>query len=216
MKILVIGATGNIGQRVVREALSRGHEVTGAVRDPTAVQAPDPRVRLVKADATRADDVARAAKGADAVVSAISPRPNARGLPAPSLQANARALVDGLRRAGVKRVLYVGGASSLEVAPGQALADQPDFPEIYKAEAREGREALAVWRNEADGLDWTYLSPAVEIGPGRRTGKYRTTGDKVLFDSAGKSFISFDDYAVAVLDELEHPRNIGRRFGVAY
>jgi putative NADH-flavin reductase len=216
MKIVVIGATGNIGRRVVQEALNRGHEVTGVVRDPAAVQAPDSRVRLLKGDATKADDVARAVKGADAVVSAISPRPNARGLPAPSLQSNARALITGLREAGVKRVLYVGGASSLEVAPGQALADQPDFPDAYKAEAREGREALAVWQNEADALDWTYLSPAVEIGPGQRTGKYRTTGDAVLFDSAGKSFISFEDYAVAVLDELERPRNIGRRFGVAY
>ena len=216
MKIVVIGATGNIGRRVAKEALSRGHEVTGVVRDPAAVEPPDPRVRLVKGDATRADDVARAGKGADAVVSAISPRPNPRGLPAPSLQANARALIAGLRSAHVKRVLYVGGASSLEVAPGQALADQPDFPEIYKAEAREGREALAVWRNEADGLDWTYLSPAVEIGPGQRTGKYRTTEDAVLRDAAGKSFISFDDYAVAVLDELEHPGHVGRRFGVAY
>jgi len=216
MKIVVIGATGNIGRRVIQEALSRGHEVTGVVRDPAAVQAPDSRVRLVKADATKAEEVARAVKGADAVVSAISPRRNARGLPAPSLQINARALIKGLRDAQVKRVLYVGGASSLEVAPGQALADQPDFPEAYKAEAREGREALAVWRNEGDALDWTYLSPAVEIGPGQRTGKYRTTGDAVLLDSAGKSFISFEDYAVAVLDELEHPRNVARRFGVAY
>ena len=113
-------------------------------------------------------------------------------------------------------MLYVGGASSLEVAPGRTLADEPDFPEAYKAEAREGREALAVWRSEADGLEWTNLSPAVEIGPGRRTGTYRTTGDQVLADAAGKSFISFEDYAVAVLDELERPRHIARRFGVAY
>jgi hypothetical protein len=216
MKIVVFGATGNIGRRVAQEALSRGHEVTGVVRDPAAVEAPDPRVRLVKADATRADDVAQAVKGGDAVVSAISPRPNARGLPAPSLQANARALISGLRAADVKRVLYVGGASSLEVSPGQVLADQPDFPAIYRNEAREGREALDVWRKEADGLDWTYLSPAIEIGPGQRTGKYRTTGDRVLFDAAGKSFISYDDYAVAVLDELERPGHIRRRFGVAY
>jgi putative NADH-flavin reductase len=125
-------------------------------------------------------------------------------------------LIAGLRAADVKRVLYVGGASSLEVAPGQALADTPDFPEVYKAEAREGREALDVWRKEADGLDWTYLSPAVEIGPGQRTGKYRSTDDRILFDAAGKSFISFEDYAVAVLDELERPRHVGRRFGVAY
>jgi len=210
MKIVVIGATGNIGRRIVKEALSRGHEVTGVVRDPAAVEAPDPRVRLVKGDATRADDVARVIRGADAVVSAISPRPNPRGLPAPSLAANARALIAGLRAAGVKRVLYVGGASSLEVAPGKALADQPDFPEAYQAEAREGREALAVWRTEADGLDWSYLSPAAEIGPGERTGNYRTTGDQLLVDAAGKSFISFEDYAVAVLDELERSPHVGR------
>ena len=215
MKIVVFGATGNIGRRIVKEALSRGHEVIGVVRDPAAVEVPDPRVRLVKGDAT-GHDVARVVRGADAVVSAISPRPNARGLPAPSLAANARALIAGLRAAGVKRVLYVGGASSLKVAPGQALADQPDFPEAYKAEAREGRESLAVWRTEAEGLDWTYLSPAAEIGPGERTGKYRTTGDQLLVDAAGKSFISFEDYAVAVLDELERPRHVGRRFGVAY
>jgi putative NADH-flavin reductase len=118
--------------------------------------------------------------------------------------------------AGVRRVLYVGGASSLEVAPGKALADQPDFPEMYKAEAKEGRDALAVWRGEAKGLDWTYLSPAAEIAPGERTGKYRTTGDQLLVDAEGRSFISFEDYAAAVLDELERPRHVGQRFGVAY
>jgi len=216
MKLVVFGATGNVGQRVVAEALRRGHEVVGVVRDPDAVQSPDKRVRLVKGDATNADSVAKIARGADTVVSAISPRPNARGLPAPSLSKNARALIQGLRAAGVKRVLYVGGASSLEVAPGKALADTPDFPEIYREEAREGREALAIWRNEAKGMDWTYLSPAVEIAPGKRTGKYRTTDDKILFDDKGKSFITFEDYAVAVLDELERPQHIAKRFGVAY
>ena len=216
MKIVVFGATGNVGQRVTAEALRRGHEVVGVVRDPDAVQSPDKRVGLVKGDATKADDVARTARGADAVVSAISPRPNARGLPAPSLPANSRALINGLRDAGVKRVLYVGGASSLEVAPGKALADMPDFPEIYREEAREGREALAIWRNEAKGLEWTYLSPAAEIASGNRTGKYRTTGDKLLVDDKGKSFITFEDYAVAVLDELERPQHIAKRFGVAY
>src|SRR6266702_2908577 len=154
MKLVVFGATGNVGQRVVAEALRRGHEVIGVVRDPDTVQSPDQRVSLVKGDATNADSVAKITRGADAVVSAISPRPNARGLPVPSLSANSRALIKGLRDAKVKRVLYVGGASSLEVAPGKALADMPDFPEIYKAEAREGRESLAVWRNEADGLAW--------------------------------------------------------------
>lgn len=216
MKIVVFGATGNVGQRVVAEALRRGHDVGGVVRDPSAVQSPDKRVRLVKGDATSAESVAAVARGADAVVSAISPRPNARGLPAPSLSANSRAMIKGLRDAGVKRVLYVGGASSLEVAPGKALADLPDFPEAYREEAREGREALAIWRNDAKGLDWTYLSPAAEIAPGARTGKYRTTDDTLLVDAKGKSFITFEDYAVAVLDELERPQHTGKRFGVAY
>jgi len=216
MKIVVFGATGNVGQRIVTEALGRGHKVVGVVRDPEAVQSPDRRVKLVKGDATNADSVAKIVRGADAVVSAISPRPNPRGLPAPSLSANSRALIKGLRDARVKRVLYVGGASSLEVAPGKALADTPDFPEIYREEAREGREALTIWRNEAKGLDWTYLSPAVEIAPGKRTGKYRTTDDKILVDDKGKSFITFEDYAAAVLDELERPQHMAKRFGVAY
>jgi putative NADH-flavin reductase len=216
MRIVIFGATGNVGQRVAKEALRRGHEVVGVVRDPAAVQPPDPRVRLVRGDATNADSVAEAVKGADAVVSAISPRPNARGLPAPKLVDNARAVIAGLRSAGVRRVLYVGGASTLEIAPGKQLLDEPAFPDLYKAEALDGREALKVWRTEATGLDWTFLSPAMEIGPGERTGTYRTTGEQMLFDAQGKSFISFEDYAVAVLDELEHPTHVGQRFGVAY
>jgi putative NADH-flavin reductase len=216
MKLAVFGATGNVGQRVVAEALRRGHEVVGVVRDPESVQSPDKRVSLVKGDATNAADVARVTRGTDAVVSAISPRPNSRGLPAPSLADNSRALIKGMRDSGAKRVLYVGGASSLEVAPGKALADLPDFPEAYREEAREGREALDIWRNEAKGLDWTYLSPAAEIAPGKRTGKYRTTDDKLLTDDNGKSFITFEDYAAAVLDELERPQHVAKRFGVAY
>src|SRR5438045_8977684 len=132
MKIVVFGATGNVGRQVVAEALRRGHEVIGVVRDPAAVKSPDPRVSLVKGDATNADSIASIVRGADAVVSAISPRPNARGLPAPSLAANARALINGLRAAGVKRVLYVGGASGRAGAAGDALTDQPDLPEPYR------------------------------------------------------------------------------------
>ncbi len=216
MKIVLFGATGNVGQRVAAEALRRGHEVVGVVRDPEAARAPDARVRLAKGDATQTDSVAALVKGADAVVSAISPRPNARGLAAPSLVENARALIAGLGRSGTKRVLFVGGAGSLEVAPGKQLVDQPGFPETYKAEALNAREALRVWREEASGLDWTFLCPSAETAPGERTGRYRTTGDQFLADKAGRSFITFEDFAVAVLDELEQPRHVGQRFGVAY
>jgi putative NADH-flavin reductase len=216
MKIVLFGATGNIGARISREALNRGHEVVGVVRDPEAVTPPDPRMSLQRGDATDVASITRLARDADVVVSAISPRPNGRGLGAPSLAAAAHALVTGLREAGKKRLLVVGGAGSLEVAPGQALMDQPGFPEAYKPEAREGRAALEVLRTEGSGLDWTYLSPAAEIGPGDRSGNYRTTDDRFLADDQGKSFITFEDYAVALVDELEHPKHAGRRFGVAY
>jgi len=216
MKLVLFGATGNVGQRIAAEAVRRGHDVVGVVRDPATAAPSDSRLRLVQGNATDAASVAEVVRGADAVVSAISPRPNARGLPQPKLADNARAIIAGLRRAGVPRVLYVGGASTLEIAPGRQLVDEPDFPAQYKAEALEGREALGIWRTEAEGLDWTVLSPAIEIGGGERTGSYRTTGERMLFDANGKSFISFEDYAVAALDELEQPQHVGRRFGVAY
>ena len=216
MKIVVFGATGNVGRQVVAEALRRRHQVVGVVRDPDAVTSPDPRVQLVRGDATDALSIANLVTGADAVVSAISPRPNARGLPVPRLADNVHAIIRGLRDGELKRVLYVGGAGSLEVAPGQRLMDQPGFPEAYKREAKEGLEALQIWRAEGDGLDWTYLSPAAEIAPGTRTGTYRTTDDRFLVNAEGHSIISFEDYAVAVLDELETPRHVGKRFGVAY
>ena len=216
MKIILFGATGNIGQRVTAEALRRGHQVTGVVRDPAKVTAPDPRVRLVQGDATDVASVAAASRGADAIVSAISPRPNARGLGAPSLAAASRALLDGARRAGVSRLIVVGGAGTLEVSPGVRLMDAPGFPDAYLGEAREGAESLAVLRADGAGVDWTFLSPAAEIGPGERTGRYRTTGDAFLADASGHSRISYEDYAVALVDELEVAKHAGRRFGVAY
>jgi putative NADH-flavin reductase len=216
MKIVLFGATGNIGQRITAEALQRGHSVTGVVRDPEKVKSPDTRVRLVQGDATDAASVARISKGADAIVSAISPRPNPRGRGAPSLAQAAKTLIRGARDAGVKRLLVVGGAGSLEVAPGKRLMDAPGFPDAYKAEAKEGADSLDVFRSEGSGVDWTFLSPAAEIGPGSRTGHYRITGDEFLTDAHGHSRISYEDYAVALVDELERPKHKGKRFGVAY
>jgi uncharacterized protein len=215
MKIVLFGATGHVGRRIVREALERGHEVVGVTRDPSRAEAPDPRISLVRGDATDAASVAAAVRGADAVVSAVSPRPGSTGT-APSLVDVARGLIAGLREAGVKRLVVVGGAGSLEVAPGVALMDTPGFPEEYRDEATQGRDSLAVYRAEAGGLDWTFISPAVVIQPGERTGRYRTTIDQLLADEQGNSVISYEDYAVALLDELERPRHVGRRFGVAY
>jgi putative NADH-flavin reductase len=110
----------------------------------------------------------------------------------------------------------VGGAASLEVAPGVQLLDTPGFPDAYKQEAEDGRAALAVYRAEGDGVGWTYVSPAAVIQPGERTGRYRTTLDTLLTDTEGNSLVSYEDFAVALLDELEAPQHVGRRFGVAY
>jgi uncharacterized protein len=209
MKILIIGATGNIGSRILREAVSRGHEVTAVVRREGALQS-EPRVEVERADARDAGEVARLADGHDAVVVAVSARREGDA-PIPEV---VRAAVEGVRSAGVARLFVVGGAGSLEVAPGVQLVDTPEFPEAYKAESLQQREALDVVR--ASGVNWTYLSPAVVITPGERTGRYRVGGDEVLTDAEGNSLISMEDYAVAVLDELEDPNHERRRFTVAY
>jgi putative NADH-flavin reductase len=213
MKIVVLGATGNIGRRIVKEALDRGHTVTGVARNPA--KASDPRTMMVQGDATDVDSLTGAVRGADAVVNAISPRPGSVGK-APSLVAVARTLLSALPKAGVKRLLVVGGAGSLQRPDGLQIVDAPGFPDAYKPEALAQRDALAVYRAEGGNLDWTYLSPAAEIGPGERTGKYRTGGDRLLVDAKGKSSISFEDYAVAALDELEDPRFVRKRFTIAY
>ncbi|HEX2079477.1 MAG TPA: NAD(P)-dependent oxidoreductase [Longimicrobium sp.] len=215
MKIVLFGATGHVGQRITAEALRRGHQAVGVARDPSRAQSVDPRVTLVHGDATDPASVASIVRGADAVVTSVSPRPGSTGS-APRLVDVARAVIAGAREAGVRRLIAVGGAASLEVAPGVALLDTPDFPELYRDEATQGRDSLKVYREEADGLDWTFISPAIVIQPGERTGRYRTTDDTILFDENGQSVISYEDYAVALLDELENPRHVGRRFGVAY
>lgn len=209
MKILLIGATGNIGSRILREAVSRGHEVTAVSRREGALE-PGPRVRVERTDARDAGEVARLAGGHDAVVVAVSARREG-DTPIPEV---VRAVIDGLREAGGPRLFVVGGAGTLEVEPGLQLLDTPGFPEEYRAEALQGREALEIVR--ASDVNWTYLSPAAIITPGERTGRYRTSDDQLLTDAEGNSHISMEDYAVAVLDELEQPKHERRRFAVAY
>jgi uncharacterized protein len=203
MKIAIVGATGRAGSRIAAEAVRRGHEVTGIARRPVSTQAP-PGVRLVAGDATQPASVAGSFRGQDAVVSAA----RFLILPAPPL-------LHALRSAGVKRLLVVGGAATLEIQPGKALLDLPTFPEEYRAEATAGRKFLEDLREVRD-LDWTFLSPAADFEPGERTGKFRLGLDQFLTDSEGRSRISMEDYAIAALDELEHPRHVKRRFAVAY
>jgi putative NADH-flavin reductase len=201
MKILVFGATGMIGQRIVAELTRRGHEVTGVSRSGGPV----------KGDV---HDAATLAKGHDAVVSAISPPRDGTEPEGPFLDAN-RALIEGVREAGVRRLIVVGGAGSLKVAPDLDLVDTPEFPDIYKKEALAQRSALGLFFPVED-LDWTYISPAAEIAPGDRTGVYRIGHDYLLTDAEGRSFITAEDYAVAVADELDNGAHPRQRITVAY
>jgi len=203
MKIALIGVSGHVGSRLLTELLNRGHSVTGIVRDTTKL-ASRPGLVLKAGDATRPAQLAPLLAGHDVVISAMrfqSSDPNA--------------LIAAVKQAGVPRLMVVGGAASLEVAPGQALFDAPGFPEAYKAEAAAGRRALDTLRAE-NGLDWTFLSPSAEFAPGERTGTFRLGGDQLLSDANGKSWISMEDYAIAFADELEMPKHSRQRFTVGY
>jgi putative NADH-flavin reductase len=201
MRIAIYGATGMIGSRVAAEALARGHEVTAVSRSggdlPTAAQA-------VRGDAGDADLAKRVSGEADVVVSAIGP--SRTGGDRREYLAQVRNLAETL---GDSRLLVVGGAGSLLV-DGRRLVDDPDFPEIYRAEALIVAEALEYLRGLGDGVDWTFISPAPVIQPGSRTGAYKTGIDS----PAGES-ISAEDYAVALIDEIEKPAHRRRRFTVA-
>lgn len=214
MKVLLFGASGNIGRAIAKELLSRGHSVTGVTRRGVVDGVNDERFATVSGDATDPATVASLAPGHDAVASAVGPavgRENDRD----TIVGTTHALVEGLRKAGVRRLVTIGGAGSLEVAPGKRVLDNPGFPAMWRANAEAQSEALGIYR-EVHDLDWTYVSPAAHIGEGERTGVFRVGGDRLLTDADGQSDISYSDYAVAFVDELEKGSAIRRRISVAY
>lgn len=204
--IVLIGATGYVGSRLLDEALRRGHAVTAIVRN-TAKLPRNPRLTPKQADVLK-DDLAAIIAGHNAVISAYNPS-------LPAGERGVSAIIEAVKRAKVPRLLVVGGAGSLEIAPGKRLLDSAEFPAQYRRGALATAAVLDVLRAEAD-LQWTYLSPAAELVPGERTGRFRVGGDGLLRDERGRSRISLEDYAVAMLDELEQPAHTGRRFTVAY
>ncbi len=202
--VAILGITGRAGSRIATELLRRRHTVTGIARN-VAPAAAQPGLTLKAGDVTDAETLAALLKGHDVVVSSTR---FVGGTDAATLIAAAR-------QAGVKRVIVVGGAGSLEVAPGVALVDTPEFPEIYKAEAIGGSAFLQTLRAETE-LDWTFLSPSALFEPGERTGRFRLGGDRLLVDTSGNSHISMEDYAIALADELETPKHSRARFTVGY
>lgn len=213
LKIVVYGGSGNIGSRIVAEAAARGHEVTVVDRDPRADRAP-PGVKLVRGDALDARDVARNIAGQDAFVSAVIVRPPP--IPDFSLKV-AQAAVEAQRSlpGGKKpRLLVVGGASSLYNAEGKRIVDTFP-PSMAVPEIRSAVAALDFLRTVGD-VPWTYFSPPADIRPGERTGRFRLGKDQLLVDESGRSAISMEDYAIAMVDEIENARHLNARFTAAY
>jgi uncharacterized protein len=212
MRIVIFGITGQVGSRIAKEALDCGHQVVGVARDTSKPPLQHPNLQLVAGNVLDPASVAAVVKVSDAVVSAVGPGNFERSS---FLVETARSLIAGLKQAGVDRLIFVGGAGGLEVAPGVQLVDTPGFPEAWKGIALAHRDAWEVIRNEKD-LNWTYVAPAALLEPGERTGQYRTGADNLVTDAKGGSRISMEDYAVAVIDELEHPRHIQVRMSVGY
>lgn len=210
MRVVLYGAAGMIGSRILKELLSRGHTVTAVVRDPSKLQ-PQKNLTIEKGDLLDPAGIAKLAWGAEAIVSAFGPLSAAQ---ASQLADAARALIAGARRAGSPRIIVVGGAGSLEVSPGRQLVDSPSFPDAYKPVALAHRDALNILR-ECD-LNWTCFSPAATIQPGERTGKFRLGLDSLISDGKGNSSISAEDYAVALVDEVEQARHTKQRFTIGY
>lgn len=203
MKIALIGATGFIGSRLLAELTSRGHQVTALVRNPEKVPQ-GAGVTAKTGDVYDKDGLAALLAGHDAVISAVH-----------FSASDPATLLAAVKQSGVKRYLVVGGAGSLEVAPGVKLFDTPEFPAIYLDEAKKGGAFLDLLKGES-GLDWTFLSPSALIEPGERTGQFRLGRDQLLADGKGQSQISAEDFAVALVDELETPAHARQRFTVGY
>jgi putative NADH-flavin reductase len=216
MKIALIGATGFVGAAILKEALDRGHEVTAIARNPEKINVQN-NLTIVKGDVMDSDNLAKVLKGNDVVVSAYN-----AGWTNPDLYneflKGSRSIREAIKKSGVKRLIVSGGAGSLFVAPGVQIIDTPEFPDEYKPGAGAARDYLDILKTE-DQLDWTFVSPAIEMNPGtphERKGTYRTGLDSPVFDANHRSRISVEDLAVAIIDEVEHPKHIRVRFTVGY
>jgi putative NADH-flavin reductase len=203
MKIAVIGASGNAGSRISAELARRGHSVTAIARNPEKI-ATGANVTLTRGDVMDQAGLARLLAGHDAAISSVH-----------FLASDPAKLIGAAKESKVGRYLVVGGAGSLEVAPGVRLVTTPGFPVAYKAEAEKGAAFLDLLRAETE-LNWTFLSPSALFTAGERTGKFRLGIDQLLTAADGKSSISFEDFAVALADEIERPAHIRQRFTVGY
>jgi putative NADH-flavin reductase len=203
VKVALIGASGRIGSQILDELVARGHHVTAIARHIDKI-APQPHVTTATGDLSDTSALAKLLHGHEAIISSV----RFKSFRPPQM-------LDAVKASGVKRFLMVGGAGSLEVKPGLALIDTPEFPAASKEEGSAGAAMLKAlkWENN---IDWTFLSPSALIAPGERTGKFRLGGDQLLVGEDGKSRISIPDFAIAMVDELEQHRHARKRFTVGY
>jgi putative NADH-flavin reductase len=212
MKVVLFGATGNVGTAVAHELVSRGHEVTAASRGGQSPEGLE--LETVAVDLAESAQVIHAVRGHDAIVSTFGPRHGSDD-DASVLITATHNLIEAARHTTTERLVVIGGAGSLEVSPGVRVIDQPDFPDEWRANALAQIDALELYR-EVDNINWTYLSPAAFLGPGERTGSFRIGKDTLLIDEAGQSKISYADFAIFLVDELEQGNAVRHRITAAY
>ena len=213
--VVLIGASGFVGTAILNELLNRGHKVTAIVRDPTKVTASNPNLKVVQADVTDTDVLIEASKGKDAVISAYNPGWKNPNIYEETLK-NYPLIVDSVKKAGVERLLIVGGAGTLFYAPGKMVMDADDVPaKLLPGIKSLGEFYLNTLRKEND-IDWIFLSPAANMTLGERTGKFRIGKDDLVVGVNGDSNISVEDYAVAMVDELEQKHHHKERFTIGY
>jgi uncharacterized protein len=216
MKVGLLGATGFVGSALLKEALNRGHIVTAIVRHPEKLEKRE-GLTAKAGDVYDTTSLATLIQGNDVIISAFNPGWKNPNLYDDQVRGTA-SIIAAIKKAGIKRVLWVGGAGGLEVKPGVRVVDSPDLPSWVRP-VRPGSlatiNALDQLQKEPE-LEWSYLSPSAELKPGQRTGKFRLGNDQLLVDATGKSEISVQDYAVAMIDELERPAHVRRRFTVGY
>ena len=207
MKIVLFGATGNSGQRILQELINRGHEVTAVARNISKLPS---TVMAVRDDLSNADTIASVIAGADAVVSAYAPPQDNTD----ALLGVTERQIAAVKKAGVSRLIVVGGAGLLEVAPGVTLIASGYLPEAFLPIARSHEKALGILK--ASDVNWTYFSPAGFFEPGQRTGKYRLGTTNLIASEKGDSRISFEDYAAALADEIEKPAHVRGQLSIGY
>jgi putative NADH-flavin reductase len=213
MNVALLGATGFVGSALLREALDRGHSVTAIARRPEKLQ-PHKGLVAKACDVRDTADLAMLIKGSDALISAFNP-----GWGNPDLYEDqvrgTTSIIAAVKQAEVTRVLWVGGAGGLEVKPGVRVIDSPGLPDWVRPGSLATINALEQLQNEPE-LEWSFLAPSAELQPGQRTGKFRLGTDRLLLDANGESKISVEDFAMAMIDELEEPAHVRQRFTVGY